>query len=211
MEPVCELIEAMVVTKSSCSSTGYPSIEGMEETDFDLVKAVGAGDHQAFEYLVKKYRSSVFNFVYRCLGERQAAEDILQEVFLALYRAASRFEPRAQVSTWLFKIAYNLSMNEIKRRKRHLDLSEALHALPRQDAGPSASSTIEAGELRKNVMTALDQLPENQKAAMLLRLNEELSYAEISEVLSVSVSSAESLIFRARTRLRQLLKEEMKE
>ena len=178
----------------------------MEKTDFDLVKAVGAGDQQAFEYLVKKYRNPVFNFIYRYLGERHAAEDILQEVFLGLYRAAPRFEARARVSTWLFKIAYNLSMNELKRRKRLLNLKESLHGLPRTETGPSASSIIEARELEEDVRTVLDQLPENQKAAMLLRVNEELSYAEISEVLSVSVSSAESLIFRARTRLRQLLR-----
>jgi RNA polymerase sigma-70 factor, ECF subfamily len=178
----------------------------MEETDIELVKAVGAGDLQAFEYLVKKYQSPVLNFVYRLVGDRDAAEDILQEVFWGLYRAAPRFEARAQLSTWLFKIAYNFSMNEIKRRKRYLNLKEALHDLPHAETGPSALSAIEARELEKDVMTALDQLPENQKAAMLLRVNEDLSYAEISEVLSVSFSSAESLIFRARTRLRQILK-----
>lgn len=178
----------------------------MEQTDFNLVKAVGGGDHQAFESLVKRYQRAVFNFVYRVVGDRHAAEDILQEVFWALFRAAPRYEARAQVSTWLFKIAYNLSMNEIKRRKRLLDLHEALRGLPHTEAGPSALSAIEASELGKDVMAALNQLPENQKAALLLRVNEELSYTEISEILSVSVSSAESLIFRARTRLRQLLK-----
>jgi RNA polymerase sigma-70 factor, ECF subfamily len=183
----------------------------MEETDSDLVKAVGAGDHQAFEYLVKKYQRPVFNFIYRYLGERHAAEDILQEVFLGMYRAAARLEARAQVSTWLFKIAYNLSMNEIKRRKRHLKFDEALHGLFHIDTGQSALRAIEARELEESVMTALDQLPENQKAAMLLRVNEELSYAEISEVLSVSVSGVESLIFRARGRLGQLLKRKSKE
>jgi RNA polymerase sigma-70 factor (ECF subfamily) len=177
----------------------------MEETDFELIEAVGAGDHRAFEYLVRKYQDPIFNFVFRYLGERHAAEDILQEVFWALYRAAPRFEARARVSTWLFRIAYNLSMNEIKRRKRHLNFKEALQNLLHAEAVPSTMSNIEARELEKDVMTAMEQLPENQKAAMLLRVNEELSYAEISEILSISVSSAESLIFRARTRLRQLL------
>ena len=178
----------------------------MEETDYELIRAVGAGDHRAFERLVRKYQNPVFNFVFRCLGDRHAAEDIMQEAFLGLYRAAPCFAERAQVSTWIFRIAYNLSMNEIKRRKRHLNLKEALHNLPHVDAGPSTLSAIEARELEKGIITALDQLPKNQKAAMLLRLNEEHSYAEISEILSVSVSSVESLIFRARTRLRQLLK-----
>lgn len=178
----------------------------MEKTDFELVQAVGTGDHQAFEYLVKKYQRPVFSFVCRYLGDRDAAEDVLQEVFLGLYRAAPRFEARAEVSSWLFRIAHNLSLNEIKRRKRHLSFKEALDGLPHVDAGPSALSTMETREQENAVMKALNQLPENQRAVMLLRVNEELSYVEISKVLSVSVSTTESLIFRARTRLRQLLR-----
>jgi RNA polymerase sigma-70 factor, ECF subfamily len=183
----------------------------MEQGDFNLVEAAGAGDHQAYEFLVRKYQRSVFNFVYRILGDRHAAEDVLQEVFWALYRAAPRFEARAQVSTWLFKIAYNLSLNEIKRRNRFLNLHEALRAYPCTEIGPSALSSLEASELEEEMTTALNRLPENQKSALLLRVSEELSYAEISEILSVSISSAESLIFRARTRLRQLLKKQRKE
>ncbi len=183
----------------------------MEQSDFNLVEAVGAGDHQAYEFLVRKHQRSVFNFVYRILGDRHSAEDVLQEVFWALYRAAPRFEARAQVSTWLFKVAYNLSLNEIKRRKRFFDLREALRAYPRTETGPSALSALEASELEQEVMSALNRLPGNQKAALLLRVSEELSYAEIGEILSVSVSSAESLIFRARSRLRQLLKKQGKE
>jgi len=183
----------------------------MEQSDFKLVEAVGAGDHQAYELLVRKHQRSVFNFVYRILGDRHAAEDVLQEVFWALYRAAPRFEARARVSTWLFKVAYNLSLNEIKKRKRLLHLREAFRAHPRTENGPSALSTLEASELEEEVMSALNRLPGNQKAALLLRVSEELSYVEIGEILSVSVSSVESLIFRARSRLRQLLKKQGKE
>jgi RNA polymerase sigma-70 factor, ECF subfamily len=177
-----------------------------KDTDFALIRAAGAGDHRAFECLVKRYQNPVFNFMFRYLDDRYAAEDILQEVFLRLYKAAPDFNVRGKLSTWLFKVAYNLSMNEIKRRKRHLSLREALRSSAQVSIGQPALDTVEARELERSVTAALEQLPENQKAAMLLRVNEELSYAEISEVLSVSVSSAESLIFRARTRLRQLLK-----
>ena len=178
----------------------------MEKTDYELIRAVGAGDHWAFEQLVKKYQNALFSFVCRYLGERPAAEDIVQEVFLSLYRTAFRFEARARVSTWLFRIAYNLSMNEIKRRERSLQCKGVFQDLLAAEASQSPLSSIEAREWQKDLMTALNQLPEKQKAALLLRVNEGLSYAEIGEVLSVSIASTESLIFRARTRLRQLLK-----
>jgi RNA polymerase sigma-70 factor, ECF subfamily len=200
--------------KDSASWINLPRIDRMErmdQSDFNLVEAVGAGDHQAYEFLVRKYQKPVFSFVYRVLGDRHAAEDVLQEAFWALYRAAPRFEAQAQVSTWLFKIAYNLSLNEIKRRKRFLNLHDALRAYPRSESDASALSALEASELEEEVMTALNLLPENQKAALLLRVTEELTYAEIGEILSVSISSVESLIFRARSRLRQFLKKQRKE
>jgi RNA polymerase sigma-70 factor, ECF subfamily len=177
-----------------------------KDREFALIRAAGAGDHRAFECLVERYQNPVFDFMCRYLGDRYAAEDILQEVFLRLYKAAPDFDVRGKLSSWLFKVAYNLSMNEIKRRKRHSNLREALRYSAQVSPGQPALDTVEARELERSVTAALEQLPENQKAAMILRVNEELSYAEISEVLSVSVSSAESLIFRARTRLRQLLK-----
>lgn len=178
----------------------------MEKSDYELIKAVGAGDHWAFEQLVRKYQDPLLNFVCRYLGDRDAAEDIVQEVFLALYRTACRFEARARASTWLFRIAYNLSMNEIKRGQRNLKFKGTLHHLLPVDSGrQSAVDGVAARERQKEVMAALDLLPEKQRAAMLLRVNEELSYGEISEVLSVSVSAVESLIFRARARLRKLL------
>jgi RNA polymerase sigma-70 factor, ECF subfamily len=178
----------------------------MEETEFDLIKAAGAGDHRAFERLVGRYQNPVFNFIYRYLGDRYAAEDISQEVFLRLYQAAPDFNMRGKLSTWLFRVAYNLSMNEIKWRKRHRNLRESLHSSAQVSADQPAPDMMAVRELETIVTAALEQLPENQKAAMLLRVHEELSYAEISEVLSVSISSTESLIFRARTRLRQLLR-----
>jgi RNA polymerase sigma-70 factor, ECF subfamily len=178
----------------------------MHETEFDLITAAGTGDPRAFEHLVRRYQDRVFEFICRYLGDPYAAEDLLQEVFLRLYQAAPAFEARGRLSTWLFKVAYNLSMNEIKRRKRHRTLQETLRSSTPVSTDPPAPDGFAAKELKMKLAAALEQLPENQKAAMFLRVNEELSYVEISEVLSVSISSTESLIFRARIRLRQILK-----
>ena len=94
------------------------------DDEYKLIKAIGAGNVHAFEKLIKKYQNPVLNFIYRYMGDAFGAEDIAQEVFLRVYRAASEFEPRGKVSTWIFKIAYNLSVNEILRMRRFCRIEE---------------------------------------------------------------------------------------
>ena len=96
----------------------------MAETDYECIVATAHGDIASFERLVKRYQKPLFNFILRYLADRPAAEDLTQEVFLRAFQAAGRFEPRASVSSWLFKIGYNLAMNELKRRGRFQPLSE---------------------------------------------------------------------------------------
>lgn len=185
----------------------------MPASDLDLIKEIKGGDYRAFELLVKRYQNPLFNFIFKYLGDRSAAEDLTQEVFMKIYRAAPQFQARAgaKVSTWIFKIAYNLSMNEMKRRKRYQSFQDRLHNKAKEIAGQRLSETTELRELEKEIMGALSQLPENQRAALLLRVNEGLSYREISEVLSVSIPSVEALVFRARKGLREHLSKEQKE
>lgn len=173
--------------------------------DHALVDASGRGDWKAFESLVKRYQRPLLNFTARYLGDRAAAEDLTQEAFLRIYRAAPRFEAKTKVSTWVFRIAYNLVLTEIDRRRRQKNLCEALcqsREEPDQEAFDPASESFEWEE---EVMSALAGLPGNQRAALLLRINEDLSYLEIGEVLGVGVQSVESLLFRARKNLRQSL------
>ena len=185
----------------------------MEGSDCKLVQAIGDGDREAFEQLVKRYQKSLFNFIYRYLGEWSAAEDLTQEVFLRVFLAARRFEarPGASVSTWIYRIAYHLSLNEIKRRQRFLRMSNHLEDTMPGLGDRSSSDLMEVQALRDEVLSGLRRLPENQRAALLLRVNEGLSYQEISEVLGVSFPSVESLLFRARQTLRQHLERQMKE
>jgi RNA polymerase sigma-70 factor, ECF subfamily len=145
------------------------------------------------------------NFVYRYVGDRFTSEDLAQEVFLRIYGSAAEFEPRSKVSTWIFKIAYNLSVNEVLRRKRLCLLSDTAEEVEGRGIELGAPGPFEENELRETLMGVIQGLPENQRAALLLRVNEELSYSEIGEVLSTSVSSVESLIFRARQNLRKML------
>ena len=177
----------------------------MDDSELQLIRATGKDDHEAFEHLVKRYQNPLLNFVYRYVGNRQTAEDLTQEVFLQVYRAAARFEPKARVSTWVFKIAYNLCMNEMKRRKRLASYELELHMRGEQSLTSLSPDAVEQFGLKQFMMKTLTQLPEKQRAALLLRVTEEFSYQEISDVLGVSRASVESLLFRARERLRQLL------
>lgn len=179
--------------------------DGRAETD--LMRAVGAGDAAAFERLVARFQGPVISFLFRYAGDRATAEDLAQETFLNVWRAARRFDPDggAKPSTWIFTIAYRLAMSELKRRRRFAEFRErASREATKNPAGPQAPGSVPDDEAIHRVLA---NLPENQRAAMLLRVREEMSYRDIAEVLGVSVSAVESLIFRARTRLRRELAE----
>jgi RNA polymerase sigma-70 factor (ECF subfamily) len=179
----------------------------MDDPDFKLIDATGRGDKDAFESLVRRYQGPLLNFITRYVGDRSLAEDITQEVFLRVFRAAHRFEAKTKVSTWIFHIAYNQAMTELRRRKRHRNLFEAMNRSRDEVKEEAQTEPSECFELEEEILAAMGRLPENQRAALLLRVNEDLSYREIAEVLAVSVQSVESLLFRARTSLRRYLKE----
>jgi RNA polymerase sigma-70 factor (ECF subfamily) len=177
----------------------------VDDQDVGLVQAIARGDHLAFKGLVERYHGRLFNFLYRYLRDRQAAEDVTQEVFLKIYQAAPRFKPQGKVRTWIFTIAHNLAMNDLKRRRRRgvlgLLLGEGRDSVAVQPQDPS-----ERLELEETVTKALAVLPAKQRAALLLRVRDDLSYQEIGEILGISRAGVESLLFRARDRLRRLLR-----
>jgi RNA polymerase sigma-70 factor (ECF subfamily) len=177
----------------------------MIDPDFPLLDGTGRGDHDAFESLVKRYQRPLLNFITRYLGDRSAAEDLTQEVFLRIYRAAPRFEAKTKVSTWVFRIAYNLVLTEMGRVSRQHNLRETLSRSSKEDAQEASTDPVRRFELEEEIMSALGRLPGNQRAALLLRINEELSYVEIGEVLGVGAQSVESLLFRGRKGLRERL------
>lgn len=180
----------------------------MEDSEFDLIRAIADEDEKAFETLVGRYQKPVISFIFRYVGDLYLAQDLTQEVFLRVFQSAPLFKPRAKVSNWLFKIAYNLAANELKRRKRMDGFHARMSAEGRHFLGCSPPNLTEATnrELEESLMAAMGQLPENQRAALLLKINDGFSYLEISTILDVSVSSVESLMFRARSRLKQLVR-----
>jgi RNA polymerase sigma-70 factor (ECF subfamily) len=184
-----------------------------DNSDQDLIKAVGNGDHQAFEHIVDRYKNGLYNFVYRYLQDRSSAEEVVQEVFLRIYQAAPKYNAvnNAKASTWIFKIAFNLSMNELKARRRYSRLTVDLPCEREIPAGMQVPMFSERREMMEGIMSGLRLLPENQRAALLLRVQQGFSYREISEILNATVSSVESLIYRARQHLKQYVCMEHKE
>lgn len=169
------------------------------DPDAQLMLAFQAGDEAAFEALYQRHHRSVFNLAYRLLGDSHTAEDVAQEVFVKLYTSPRAYRPSAKFSTWLYRVAYNTCIDEI--RKRRSRPSE----LPDSEIGQSPESTMESDELARAVREAIASLPEKQRAAVVLQRYEGLSYQEIADVLKTSVSAVESLLFRAKESLKAKL------
>jgi RNA polymerase sigma-70 factor (ECF subfamily) len=185
------------------------------DPDAALMLRVKQGDSAAFTELVDKYKQPVLNLAYRTLRDATEAEDLAQNVFVQVYKSAERYKSTAKFSTWLFTIARNLCLNEIRRRSRHpAESLDAPH--PEQEDQPlqqvedkktfSPPESLLQGELAQNIERALADLPENQRSAILLCRQEDLSYEEIAGILGCSVSATKSLIHRGRETLKERLK-----
>jgi RNA polymerase sigma-70 factor, ECF subfamily len=185
------------------------------DPDAALMLRVKRGDTAAFAELVDKYKQPVMNVAYRMLRDATEAEDLAQNVFIQVHKSADRYRVSSKFSTWLFTIARNLCLNEIRRRSRHPATSlDAPH--PDQADQPlhqfedlktaSPPDSLLHGELDRKIGEALAALPDNQRLAILLCRQDELSYEEIARVLGCSVSATKSLIHRGRETLKQKLK-----
>jgi RNA polymerase sigma-70 factor (ECF subfamily) len=183
-------------------------------TDEELVRKIIDGDHLAFKRLVDRYQHLVINTCYNLIGDRQDAEDVAQEVFFQVYKSARKFRQEAKLSTWLYRIAVNRSLNFIRDNKRFRWL-ESLSSLlegegKRASDVPTSDSdrpdiALEKKERDAAVQRAVDSLPAKQRAAFVLHKYEGLSYQEIAEILERSLSSVESLIHRAKSNLQTKL------
>ena len=172
---------------------------------------VKAGDEQSFSLLLQRYRTPLVNFLYRMVRSREQAEDLAQEVFIRVYRAREEYVPSAKFTTWLFRIATNLALNWL-RDHRHQKLEISMDAPVTEDGDekpfevrdkhPTIEQELVEEDRKKMIRHAIEKLPEKQRAAVLLHKYQELDYAEIAKVLSVSESALKSLLFRAYESLR---------
>jgi RNA polymerase sigma-70 factor (ECF subfamily) len=181
-----------------------------ENEDVRLMGLIGGGDMAAFEQLVERHQALVAGTAARMLGSNSDVEDIAQQVFIRVWKSASRYRPRAKFTTWLLKITRNLVFNELRRTKRRAQLP--LQAEPDAEEIPlpdevtvAPDASLLESELQQAIENAIAELPETQRMALILRRYEDLSYEDIAEVLDLSVPAVKSLLFRARTELRARL------
>lgn len=195
----------------SAQETSHADGVEAEQEDVRLMQLAGAGDTAAMERLIERHQTLVAGTVARMLGHNSEVEDIAQQVFVRVWKNARRYVPRAKFTTWLLKITRNLVFNELRRRQRHGTIplhgtSESGEMPLRDDRGLAPDAALLETELQRAIDSAIQQLPETQRMAVVLRRYEELSYEQIADVLDQTVPAVKSLLFRARTQLRERLK-----
>ncbi len=173
------------------------------DEDARLMLAFSQGEAAAFDVLFRRWAGPLLRYLERMVRNRATAEELVQEVFLRVHRARDRYAPEARFSTWLYRIATNVALNELRRprhRAPHGSTDDA--ATPELPAsGPAADDVVDARRLGRAAAAGLDGLPEKQRAALCLTAIEGLSYAEVAEALEVTDKAVKSLVHRARSTL----------
>jgi len=182
----------------------------MENPEAKIMAEVANGDLSAFRNLVERHQNSLLNYIHRYTGDRASTEDIAQEVFLRVFKRAKEYQPLSSFKTWLFKIATNLCLNELRDNKidrNTIDIFELNEAgfVALAEKRPSPARELENRELNFTLKQAFKNLPEKQRVALLLHKYSGFSYFEISQMMNCSISAVESLIHRARQSLRKQL------
>jgi RNA polymerase sigma-70 factor (ECF subfamily) len=176
-----------------------PEIAGERQ----LIRRAQCGDGDAFGQLVVRHQQVVFNIAYRMMGNRQEAEDVAQEAFVKAYQALDRFDTQQPLAPWIRRIATNTALNRIKQRRPETELDEEIFVT---EQCPSPQAQTIAGEVSERLRAAVAALPPNYRAAIELRHFRGLSYQEMSEMLNAPLSDIKSWLFRARRKLREVLK-----
>jgi len=187
------------------------------DSDLDLMLRVREGDSGSFDELLRRYRTPLVNYFYRMVHDQAMAEDLAQEAFLRVYKARHRYRPDARFTTWLYRIATNLALNAIRdsrgRQRQDAVTTGEDRETPIEFVDPKASVEQELIETDRSRMIreAIETLPENQRAAVILHKYQDVDYRQIAGILSISESAVKSLLFRAyetlRTRLEPLVRE----
>jgi RNA polymerase sigma-70 factor (ECF subfamily) len=180
-----------------------PLAAAADADDDALLREVARGDARAYRVLTERYLAKVVRYAERMLGRADEAEDVAQETFLRLWQHASRYDARGhKPSTWLYRVAHNLCVDRLRQRRPVSGDALDERASPDRTSAPLADR-----ELSRAVQAAVAELPERQRAALVLVHDQELTQVEAAEVLGCGVDALESLLARARRSLRERLAE----
>ena len=192
------------------AGVGSAGIGGEADMDASLMLRVRDGDEECFRQLLNKHRIPVVNFLYRMVQDRAVAEELGQEVFLRIYRSRNSYEVSAKFTTWMFRIATHVALNNIRDNKaeragRRVEGDSEGRARELPDRVPSAEQRLVDRARLQEVRDAIGRLPEKQRAAVLMHKYEEMEYSQIAAVLECSESAVKSMLFRAYETLRARL------
>jgi RNA polymerase sigma-70 factor (ECF subfamily) len=183
-----------------------PSIDQAEsvEPEIGWMARIREGDMEAFRLLVEMHQARVIGTISKMLGSEAESEDLAQQVFIRIWKSAPRYRPTAKFTTWLFRITRNLVFNELRRKRHFADQPDEV-AEPIERAEREPDRVLLEGELQHAIQEAINQLPESQRLAIILRRYEEMPYEDIAKVMGTSVPAVKSILFRARAELRERL------
>jgi len=179
-----------------------------------LAKLARAGDRGAFRELVGLYKDRLFNLAYRMLGSRHEAEEIVQETFLRVFANLDSYQAEKKFSTWIYRIAHNLCIDRMRRRRKTYSLdaelsdAEGLDGYAQMSADQSSpEDRLVLSETQRRVREAILELPDKYRAAIILKYMQDLSLNEIAEILDLPVSTVKTRVHRGREFLRQKLED----
>jgi len=193
------LPSALVLSPSNESAP--PSVSGLRDDTRDDVLACQRGEREAFDRLVQRYQREVYRLCYRYVNNHHDANDLAQDVFLKAYRAVGRFRGDSSFSTWLFRIAVNTCLNfRAARRPQSEELPEGL-----ADRSLGVADRLESAERSRQVREAVAELPEKQRATLILKVYHDLTHEEVAGILGSSVGTVKANLFHALANLRKRL------
>jgi RNA polymerase sigma-70 factor, ECF subfamily len=204
------------VARKKVGQLGAPSVREQLRTldDAAVVTAFLDGEERAFAELVERYQTRLLNFIYRTIGDREKAEDLVQEVFIRVYRHLHRFDRTKKFSTWIYTIASNLAKNELRNRSRNpLVLFQTLMKNREADQRPlewedntyRPDDLFRKRHLKSQVDAAVDQLPEHHRTVFVLREMEGKTYEEIAEITDTNLGTVKSRLNRARNSFAKII------
>jgi len=180
-------------------------VDDYELDDDNLIQKISEKDLTAFQKLVEHHKAFVYNTCYNLIGNHQQAEETAQDVFLQVYKSASTFRHQGKVSTWLYSIAVNRSLNVIRRNRRSRWIKSLTAEEIEESHGLEPDKLLEKKEMKDLLKAAVDSLPEKQRTVFILNKYENLSPREIADILGVSSNSVEVRIHRAKINLQKKL------
>lgn len=182
--------------------------------DMELVVQARRGSEDGFEELVRRYQRPIVAYVYRMIGDYDAALDAAQEVFIKVYNSLDRYSPEYKFSTWIYRIAHNVAIDHLRRQNAHgANLcvagsdEDGFERLPANADQPSPEAASERAERRETIEAVVQTLPPGYRELILLRHAHDMSYDEIAEVTGLPLGTVKNRIFRARACVRERLVE----